>query len=253
MAPRPSFWPYYLAPAKDGVATDDRVLDYSHPGARLAGWKRYPVRGRLAAFPESDSETTASQMNFLKASPERPIVFRGPIRFHNLHPIEFGGLLFAITLGERVANTAAGRRRHAIGRARAQGYGRASARVASFSNVERNDGAKLEALDRYLERFEEWLIAAWNAAQPHRQVGRVAEIPPVADLLAMADPEIGASVDDRLIYPTNDKLKSENETPSLAGYRVVKAAATVLAGDPMRRGRRVLPPYPHTPRSKPKA
>lgn len=247
--PRPSFWPYYLVPT-DGVAeADTRPLDYSHAKARLAGWKRYPVRGQHGRFPVAENDAMQSKMNFLQASPDRPMIFRGPIRLHNVHPIEFGALLWAISFAAADGTGATPSCfRHAIGRGKAQGFGRARGHVRDLSRLVRNDGKGPHDPVAYVEAFETWLVGAWNAAHPEEtQAHRLADIPAIADLMAIGDPAIGDSVAARLVYPTSRHTKSPEETPSLAGYRLVKETARQMAGNPQTRRRKVLPSYPRRP------
>lgn len=117
MGPRASFWPFYLCDAKDR----SRSVSYNSPFAELAGRKRYPVRHEVGIMPPPPKRQdgtvnleVASKVSFLNAG----AVFEGEIRFHNLHQLELGALLCALSLGQKDSPT-----RHSLGHAKAFGYG----------------------------------------------------------------------------------------------------------------------------------
>ncbi|MEZ5785677.1 MAG: TIGR03986 family CRISPR-associated RAMP protein [Xanthobacteraceae bacterium] len=278
MSPRASFWPYYLRPT--GAARTNAgypPFDYSSADARLAGWKRYPVRaGDPVAFPWDDradqkweegaadpnNVTTAieARMAFLPSGPARPKVFTGEIRFHNLLPAELGALLWALTWG--AADGRDGRssaQRHLIGRGKAQGYGRCVAQVTSLT-VERNDGAAPADPPACVAGFKTHVTGAYFTKNPGAEGGTFDDVPMVRQLLAIADPRVGAGLDGRLVYPRHPftppmlpRAKALagrrppvlDRTASLEGYAAVKAAARQAAeeGDPPVH----LPPYPDEP------
>ncbi|MEL6946889.1 MAG: hypothetical protein AAFO73_04565, partial [Pseudomonadota bacterium] len=101
LSPRPSFSPYYLRADKP----EDQ--HWSSPKAKLAGRKRYPVRDRTdlpastqnqaaRANQQEPEEGTESTVHFRTASDEKPCQFSGPMVLKNVHPVELGGLLWAL-------------------------------------------------------------------------------------------------------------------------------------------------------------
>jgi hypothetical protein len=115
--PRESFWPFYLARSED-AEPDGTPVDYSHPDAVPAGRKR--TVARRTAVPDTQwpqgngNEDTVTGVRFLPAG----TVFQSRVRVHNLHPVEFGALLWALTFGD-----GEGGHWHQAGRAKGFGYG----------------------------------------------------------------------------------------------------------------------------------
>ena len=242
MSPRPSYWPFYAAPSDEVLGqASAKVFDWSNKDTTVAGWKRYPVRTEVSPFPQpqkGEGANAVSKMKFLNPGAS----FTGDIRFHNLKPAELGALVWAITWG---GVDQANAYRHAIGRGKAQGFGRARAAIVS-SMLARNDGkaAAADFLQSCVRAFKAHVKDAYNtsvSAAPARKVEEFDCIPAVADLLAMADPAIGASLHGRLKYPEADKKPGSDESRSLAGYRLTKAAAREGKIGP---AKRTLPLYP---------
>ena len=242
MGPKPSFWPHYLKP-KDGFGgrADYSAQANGGPGVELAGWKRYPVRGRDQAFPQTENGGAApaeqvSHMSFRAAG----ATFDGAIRLHNLLPVEVGALIWAITLGAS-DGVGPGVRRHAIGRGKAQGHGQTSAEIVGLTLERNKDGQPGQSAKDYLDLFEQWLVGAWNAGcgAAHRSV---MDIDAVADLLSMSNPAVGQARLTTLIYPDGEPRPGTEETRSLAGHREIKAAYA--------RGGRALAPWPREPKPK---
>ena len=138
MTPRASFDPYYLTLLP---ANRDAKLSYSaadkegKPLVRLAGRKRYPVRGapardEMQRIARRAAKNVKSRLQFLERQDQQPIQFKSRIRFHNLHPVELGALVWTLRLG--------GYGYHSIGRAKPYGFGRLS--VADQSSIVVNGG-----------------------------------------------------------------------------------------------------------------
>jgi hypothetical protein len=257
MAPRASFWPYYLKPGDPS-----EPYDYSNPTSEVAGWKRYPARPQAVPFLRDDRPTapapnahglrsTESGMRFLRASAQKPLVFRGEIRFHNLKPAEIGALLWALTWGDGKCG-ARKPQRHLVGRGKAQGYGLCFARVVK-ARIETNLGDPAPEASVYLNAFRSHVLAAWNARQ-QAQAATFEQLPMVEAVLAMSDPAVADGLEPRLIYPSVPPRlwrdgayttprpvagANQDSSPSLDGYKAVRDAA----GSAERRSS-VLPPYP---------
>ena len=114
--PRESFYPFYLAEDASHRGVSNAGIEGSYDDERTipAGRKRYVVRSEATSLPPGNNNpATLSTIRFLPASAK----FHGRIRFHNLHPVELGALLWALSFGEP-----GGRFRHVAGRAKAYGY-----------------------------------------------------------------------------------------------------------------------------------
>lgn len=255
LGPRPSFFPFYLRHADADRQPDravDHPLDYSSGEARLAGRKRYPARGGarpnlLRGEPAAKKEAeaaggTESTMTFLDGTPEAPLVFEGRIRFRNLLPAELGGLVWAITLGDFGRDDS--RHRHMLGRAKAFGYGQVRAEIdRERSRTARDDRTPAPGLAECVGRFEK-AVEKWHAdGTAYRALA------PVAELLALTDPAVGARIDAALagtraggmFYPTR-----EGDDPLIEGYKVIRDRA-------IRQGRSAATAYalPRYPREGP--
>lgn len=263
MQPRASFYPFYLRPKPnpDGAAAGVRhPVDYANPHAQLAGRKRYPARGAASDQlpqppPGSDPARLANTLRFLRhGSPGRALVFAGPIRFHNLHPVELGGLLWALGFGAR--EIGAGPHRHLLGRAKAFGYGQMRAELdPAATTIARNDGQPAPAAAALIESFEAWVIdrlAAAGAAPP----GAFAALEPIATLRALADPAIGAEMAAAglLAFPRVAKGANEAER-TVKAYQAIKKrtgqkpkqgglAGEAISRDPGADAFQFLPDYP---------
>lgn len=190
MGPRASFYPYYLTGGS-----------YDATGARLAGRKRYPARGkaeRLPTPPTANARTHVA-LSFL----QRGAVFAGEILLHNLHPVELGAVLWALTFGDLD-----GGHHHACGRARAFGYGRLRPDIHLSVKPHRPQAVLAEgpdtlagkpladwAVQDYLRAFESYMDKALdtgNKATSWRATDTIRL------LRAMANPEIGSREGSRL-------------------------------------------------------
>lgn len=138
----------------------------------IRGWKRYPVRGQPHVPPPTVEGDSVSRLRPLRPAPGRAITFTFRLRYHNLHPVELGALLWAALWGggEEL--------RHAVGMGRPFGWGRA--RVAAAL-----DETQRKAMGGFVEKMEAW-------ARQKGIAGGWADSVQVRQLKAMADPRIGA-------------------------------------------------------------
>ena len=219
MRPRPSFYPFYLRPNPKATGVMHPV-DWSSPQAHLAGRKRYPPRNQVTALPPAEREAPRpgraeppvqadaggvhgetreleNSLRFLDASPERPLVFRSTIRFHNLLPVELGGLIWAIGLRNPGGNEDRPLR-HMLGRAKAFGYGQLQAQILendSAFRIKANTGGDGEPSAAYADAFEKWVVDGLKSRAPFTA------LPEVAALLALCDARLGAELSDALAFP----------------------------------------------------
>jgi len=100
-APKASYEPFYLSRKEE----NGKPADYDRGNAILNGYKRYPARplgmvnealARMHRF-DRRRKNVISRVRVLKEGAR----FVLPIRFHNLHPLELGALLWAISFGQR--------------------------------------------------------------------------------------------------------------------------------------------------------
>lgn len=194
MAPRASFWPFYLKDKDD----PRRSASYNSASAILVGRKRYPVRQNTRRFIEG-TENVVSRIQFL----EQGAVFKGRIRFHNLHPVELGAVLWALLLPGRD-----GKCRHALGRAKGFGYGRLRCEINQLE-ARCNKGDKvLKESQYFIDEFEEYMKE--NLGKPLK------DTPQVRALLAMSDPALGEKRRQDLTYLPDpkdfQKLKKKKTT-----------------------------------------
>ena len=134
--PRASFYPFYV---KDG-----RNWDIAE---RIAGWKRYPIRGANHLLP---SPNGTAQMETKAAMLPAETDFEETIHFHNLMPCELGALLSAITFHANTDTCF-----HNIGFGKPLGYG-----AMKVENLELKDrvGNPIEAND-YMGAFEDLMTS----------------------------------------------------------------------------------------------
>ncbi|MEL6967542.1 MAG: hypothetical protein AAGM04_09205, partial [Pseudomonadota bacterium] len=234
LSPRPSFSPYYLRADKP----EDQ--HWSSPNAKLAGRKRYPVRDRTdapaatqnqaaRANQQEPEEGTESTVHFRTASDGNPCRFSGPMVLKNVHPVELGGLLWALGFGEDVWSDpdAKPSHRHAMGRGKPQGFGRCFARVTG-NQLRKGSGdpIKTEDLSAYVERFKAWLVAQDVDGKGEGDAGSPTafdDLDHIQELRAMANPAIGAALQGggKLAYPAAEGL-TDAEDASLKGYGALK-------------------------------
>lgn len=246
-SPKASFAPNYLR--SDDLQSEHH---WSDNRVKLAGRKRYPVRKKTAAFPGDpkctegidalgvEAKGVNSNVAFSRASSDMPIVFNGPIRLHNLHPIEFGALLWVLGYGEPVwEKDAETTYRHAMGRGKPQGYGRVKA-VIDSAELKKPDGTSVTQNDfaDYVAMFEKWM--ALQNVENINQEGVSLDfknLTHIQELWAMADPEIGDAADKVLQYIS----KGGGETASIDGHMDIKKKnETRKKGTPLH----MLPKYP---------
>ena len=224
--PRPSFHPFYLTNGSGsgngtGTGTGNDIGSYDSPESRLAGRKRYPRSRETRNLSQgNENERTLTRLRFLP----KGTAFRGRIRFHNLHPVELGALLWSLTFGKP------GKRYwHAIGRAKAYGYGSLSVGVDFAGEpVVRNLSAEHEeaitrqptALEPYLTLFESYMTRKLSDLGVAEPFDRVAEI---RQLRAMANPGMARGLNEALTF-----LPLDGENPTYPSVKKDGCAETPL-------------------------
>lgn len=160
-----------------GKKKDDTYADYRSymnwkdqpkEGETIRGWKRYPVQSNP---PQPADSAEASRLVPLIAKQGQTLRFTAKLRYHNLHPIELGALIWAVTFGENAAL------RHSMGMGRPLGWGQVS--IAA-----QLDQDQKFALTAFAEAMETW------AGQKSIKGGWAGSLQ-IRQLTAMADPVVG--------------------------------------------------------------
>jgi CRISPR-associated protein (TIGR03986 family) len=193
-APRESYFPFYLARAADAEGPGSQR--YDDPDAIPAGRKRYAVRRRTDELPQgNDNDKVKTKVHFLPEGTR----FTGRIRYHNLHPVELGALLWSLSFGRP-----GGPYRHQLGRAKAQGYGVLRADVA-FRKPQIVNGADIkgdpQTIETYLAAFRSYMTGALG------EQGGYEQQPQITALRRMADPDIGEPAKAALATPSLDEYQ----------------------------------------------
>lgn len=187
--PKPQFYPNYLKQdAMTGATNAENYKTALSDNAQIRGWKRYPVGpatlSRLSRVPAGATTDVQVALRPLAANQ----CFNQRIRLHNVHPIELGAVLYALTWGGRPTLG------HALGMGKAFGYGQMSATVqlTSLRANQPHPPAASNSAD-LITQFVQWMeekIPGW------------AESEPMIELLAMANPAKGqANADQGKLTP----------------------------------------------------
>ena len=213
--PKPSFYPAYIRPDKNG---NPQTLMSEKP--QLAGWKRYPVRGKADTQNTNvgNNDNIGSKLFPLKAG----ATFEGDITLHNIHPEELGGLLWALTWGQQ------DKLRHSLGMGRPFGFGslkveviRLDLRHNSDARQDKNlsspkdQAAMTETIRQRIEPFTKTMETA---------VGKWASSDQIRELQAMANPALGdtAQAKNQLDYmPLADFAKVKRANIGLKPFSVL--------------------------------
>lgn len=153
--PSASYDPFYLRKV-DGSVKSPPVWALDD-NAEVSGYKRYPA---VAAQPENHlekpiklaSQKPPSDMHSLVRPLNRGLDYNCRVEFHNIHPLELGALLFAVTFGDAQVFEVESNStyRHVGGRLRNQGFGRLRAHsaglVISHQNTEMDGALELSRL-----------------------------------------------------------------------------------------------------------
>lgn len=160
--PKPSYYPAYLKQELMGdmrgkIAQNKNNVrkpkTYMNADAKLAGWKRYPVRGS-AAHPQgmpAGLKPKKQLQTKLKAVPAGTR-FEGVMRFHNLSKQELGAVLWCLTWGGDEAL------RHALGTGKPWGLGKVKIAIDQShwqkDIIPNKIGSRVPSLDTFIQSFE---------------------------------------------------------------------------------------------------
>lgn len=187
--PRESFWPFYLR-HRDAV---DTTVSYTSDHAVPAGRKRAVVRpcpkeewpqGNEDEKGQAKNNDILTNIRFLPKGTK----FRGRIRVHNLHPAEFGALIWALSFGDPT-----GAHWHLAGRAKGMGHGalRPAIRFAKppmVTGAARNVPEGATDPFAWLRAFEDYMDEQMKI---HGQTCCHRDHPSIGALRETANPETG--------------------------------------------------------------
>lgn len=130
-SPKPSYYPIYLTQKGENGLLKEPYTTYMSPNALLKGRKRFPVQ--KSSFTNFQVDTTQKD----NTNPFIPLaegsVFTQKIRFHNLKPLEVGGLIQALTIFGKTDTF------HTIGFAKPYGYGKVKISILNFSASQKSN------------------------------------------------------------------------------------------------------------------
>jgi CRISPR-associated protein (TIGR03986 family) len=148
-SPKASYYPLYVeqkkgengkvpmvVEKKGGKPTPDYET-YHNQGAKISGWKRYPVKNYIHPKPLENPD-----LNTVFKPLPSGIKFTGKIRFHNLKQVEIGALISAISFHGNSDKLF-----HQIGLAKPQGFGKIKVRFSPL-NLK-------HSTEYYLYKYEE--------------------------------------------------------------------------------------------------
>lgn len=132
--PKASYLNAYLEQSHSNGDVRGELTMYA-PGAKLAGWKRYPIQtGFNVHLPEDLKNKVAVQSELELLDPGAQ--FSGKIIFHNLKPVELGALLWALDPSEQFY--------HGLGHGKSLGAGAVKLQ-AKLNLLHSNDASNLDA------------------------------------------------------------------------------------------------------------
>jgi CRISPR-associated protein (TIGR03986 family) len=196
--PKPSYFPMYVRqpvePGKPGQLKGQTYATYTPIGSRtelnlpeIRGWKRYPAgrNDRIVTPPQGISDKVKVLLKPLPSTTR----FVSTVRFHNLRPVEFGALLWALEWGDRKTHC------HRLGMGKPYGYGQISIQVdqANWSLQPNRTGQPVQSKEKYVKAFIDEMEREYTGAAKKAGLANCSweKSEQVLQLLAMADPQMG--------------------------------------------------------------
>lgn len=171
--PHASYYPYYVGNGKS----------WNSDGARIAGFKRYPIRNKLLdARYYAGTEKMTAKMSLL----EPGISFNERICFHNLRPIELGAILAALTFDGHAEC------RHNLGAGKPIGFGKVHIEIVGF------DAKLAEQSIQAFHQAMEQTCSNWSSSST------------MQELIAMAQ-GIPEGREEEFVYMHMDNNRDKNE------------------------------------------
>ena len=179
--PKASYYPLYLEQdLNDDGSLRTNYTSYNHENARPKGRKRYPVHRSYIQGNDNGNEDMLTKFIPLESG----AVFNGQVRFHNLLPVELGGLLSALTFHQNADNCF-----HQIGMGKPLGLGkckiaikltvsRLAKSLVTETHYERHEQLRKMTSSDYMALFEEQMkahTANWLQDKPIKELINMAK------------------------------------------------------------------------------
>lgn len=219
--PKASFYPNYIdqKTVRNQQAQDGRVQQKTIPpatksspdyetlndsGVNLRGWKCYPLHNPKEVGPvPNPPANNKNEVNLDTVSQFKPLPagtkFQGRIVFHNLRPVELGGLLWVLQWGGDSKLC------HSVGMAKPHGFGAIQIKTQINNLLSNNSDRNLTDDEAFRKQFEEYMETALR-----KQKGVWRASPQLRELLAMVNPEKTAE-SHMLVYPQLDPNRKIND------------------------------------------
>lgn len=161
--PKASFYPMYLDQKGDKGGRVSKHISYNTQGARIRGWKRYPIHSG-SRVNSNRPEGAVSEKIFTRFKPlDAGTTFEGRIRIHNLRKSEIGALLSALTFHNTPDCF------HSLGMAKPLGYGKIKLELSGLEGFN-------YSLEEYLREFELFLGLAENSVEEWDKQPQITEL-----------------------------------------------------------------------------
>ena len=194
-SPNPSFYPQYIQQnCKDnGTLENDKYQTLMDKGARIAGWKRYPLhfnQPKVKSIEPTDSSTTFTPIGTYNGDKFNEFTFTGKVRFHNLKTLELGALVSALTFHNNSEEFL-----HNIGMAKSLGFGKIQISLDT---------------DQYSEQLQKYELFMNDWTQENIKENWIESVQ-LKELFSMAYSQL--NIDSKLVYL---KLDPENRINKFA-------------------------------------
>ncbi len=190
--PKASYYPVYIKQTGNNGRVNrsnnrPSYKTYMDSNAKLAGWKRYPVRENARGNLPHGTDTMNVRFTPLSSGAK----FTAKINYFNLRPAELGALLSALTFHNNAKECY-----HGLGMAKPYGFGRVALTIADDGNID-------QPMAFYLSEFESEINAYMKVEDPTFEWHQSVQI---KEFIAMAKVQ---KVEDRLTYMKLSKFVNE--------------------------------------------
>ncbi len=160
--PKASYYPNYIRQKliNGNVGRDRSYQTFMDQTAKIAGWKRYPIRKDISRNDGTDNVKT----RFIPL--KQGAQFACKIHYHNLRPIELGALLSALTFHGSTDTY------HSIGMAKPLGYGKVKLSIDKAENIQK---------EKMMGEFEAYMNTKLQYDEPKWH-----QLPQITELVTMA-------------------------------------------------------------------
>jgi len=177
----------------NGTLENDKYQTLMDKGARIAGWKRYPLhfnQPKVKSIEPTDSSTTFTPIGTYNGDKFNEFTFTGKVRFHNLKTLELGALVSALTFHNNSEEFL-----HNIGMAKSLGFGKIQISLDT---------------DQYSEQLQKYELFMNDWTQENIKENWIESVQ-LKELFSMAYSQL--NIDSKLVYL---KLDPENRINKFA-------------------------------------